>query len=137
MDRGVSRGFPLRIRQRVAKSGFSSHHVNLVLPKFRVEYSAELNQPLQVLGMKAAFSASSADLSDIAPGLFISAARHKTFVEINEEGTEAAVSGLGATLSAAPQIFDMIVDRPFLFFIEDAQTQTILFIGVVFDPMAP
>jgi serine protease inhibitor len=124
--------------QRVTKSGLSSQHVNLVLPKFRVEYSVELNQPLQVLGMKAAFSASSADLSGIAPGLFISAARHKTFVEINEEGTEAAaVSGLGATLSAAPQIFDMIVDRPFLFFIEDAQTQTILFIGVVFDPMAP
>lgn len=124
--------------QRVTKSGFRSEHVNLVLPKFKVEYSVELNQPLQALGMKSAFSASGADLSGIAPGLFISAARHKTFVEINEEGTEAAaVTGLAATLSAAPQIFDMIIDRPFLFFIEDAQTQTILFIGVVFDPMAP
>jgi len=121
--------------ERVTKPGFSSLHVNLVLPKFKVEYSVELDQPLQALGMKAAFSAASADLSGIAQGLFISAARHKTFVEINEEGTEAAaVTGLGATLSAAPQIFDMIVDRPFLFFIEDAQAQTIVFMGVVFDP---
>ena len=123
--------------QRVTKSGFSSQHVNFVLPKFKVEYSVELGQPLQALGMKAAFSASSADFSGIAPGLFISAARHKTFVEINEEGTEAAaVTGLGGTLSAPREIFDMIVDRPFLFFIEDAPTDTILFMGVVFDPMA-
>jgi serine protease inhibitor len=123
--------------QRVTKSGFSSQHVNFVLPKFKVEYSVELGQPLQALGMRAAFSASSADFSSIAPGLFISAARHKTFVEINEEGTEAAaVTGLGGTLSAPREIFDMIVDRPFLLFIEDAPTQTILFMGVVFDPMA-
>ncbi len=87
--------------------------------------------------MKTAFSGSSADFSGIAPGIFISAARHKTLVEINEEGTEAAaVSGLGATLSAPPEIFDMIVDRPFLFFIEDSQTGSILFMGAVFDPMA-
>jgi serine protease inhibitor len=71
----------------------------------------------------------------MAPGVFISAARHKTFVEINEEGTEAAaVTGLGATLSAPREIFDMIVDRPFLFFIEDTQTESILFMGVVFVP---
>lgn len=121
--------------QRVTKSGFGPQHVNLVLPKFKLEYSVELSQPLQSLGMKTAFSASSADFSGIAPGAFISAARHKTFVEVNEEGTEAAaVSGLGATLSAAPKIFDMIVDRPFLFFIGDAQTESILFMGVVFDP---
>jgi serpin B len=121
--------------QRLSKSGFSSQHVNLVMPKFKVEYSVELRDPLAALGMKAAFSAQSADFSGIAPGIFISAVRHKTFVEVNEEGTEAAaVTGAAATLSAVREIVDMTVDRPFLFLIEDKSTEMILFMGVVFNP---
>ena len=121
--------------QRITKSGFSSQNVNLVLPKFRVEYGVELAQTLQALGMKAAFSASSADFSGIAPGVFVSAVRHKTFVETNEEGTEAAAVTVGAhTLGVMPEMINMIVDRPFLFLIEDGETKTILFLGAVFDP---
>jgi serpin B len=121
--------------QRLSKSGFSSQHVNLVMPKFKVEYSVELRDPLAALGMKAAFSGQSADFSGIAPGIFISAVRHKTFVEVNEEGTEAAaVTGAAATLSAVREIVDMIVDRPFLFLIEDKSTEMILFMGAVFNP---
>jgi serpin B len=105
------------------------------MPKFKVEYSVELRDPLAALGMKAAFSAQSADFSGIAPGIFISAVRHKTFVEVNEEGTEAAaVTGAAATLSAVREIVDMTVDRPFLFLIEDKSTEMILFMGVVFNP---
>jgi serine protease inhibitor len=120
--------------QRAIKSG--SLKIKLMLPKFKVEYSVELRQPLESLGMKAAFSASSANFSGIAPKLFISSARHKTFVEVKEEGTEAAgVTGLAAELASLPrEPYPMVVDRPFLFFIEDTQTQTILFMGVVFDP---
>ena len=120
--------------QREIKSG--SLRINLTLPKFKVEYSVELRQPLESLGMKAAFSASSADFSDIAPKLFISSARHKTFVEVREEGTEAAaVTGLAAKAQSIPsEPYPMVVDRPFLFFIEDTQTGALLFMGVVFDP---
>jgi serine protease inhibitor len=81
-----------------------------------------------------------ADFSGIASRLFISAIRQKTFVEIKEEGTEAtAVTGLSAMPSAMgmpppPIPFKMIVDRPFLFLIEDSQTGTILFMGLIFDP---
>jgi serine protease inhibitor len=126
--------------QREIKRGFQSMKGTVVLPKFKVEYSVELSQPLQSLGMKAAFDASSADFSGIGPALFISAARQKTFVEVNEEGTEAAaVTGVGLSLLAArprPEPFQMIVNRPFLFMIEDRQTGAILFVGVLFDPQA-
>ena len=125
--------------QRVTKPGFSEKEGTVVLPKFKLEYSVELNQPLQALGMKTAFDPVGADFSGIAPQLFISAARQKTFVEVKEEGTEAAaVTGIAMETSAMmvppPNPFQMIVDRPFLFLIEDNQTGTILFMGVMFNP---
>jgi serine protease inhibitor len=124
--------------QRITKPGFSEKEGTLMLPKFKLEYSVDLNQPLQALGMKAAFS-DRADFSGIAPQLFISDARQKTFVEVKEEGTEAAaVTGImmaGAEMPMPPpNPFQMIVDRPFLFLIEDRLTETILFMGVLFDP---
>jgi serine protease inhibitor len=125
--------------QRVTKPGFSEKEGTLVLPKFKLEYSVELKQPLQALGMKTAFDPLGANFSGIAPQLFISAARQKTFVEVKEEGTEAAaVTGIamqaGGMMMPPPNPFQMIVDRPFLFLIEDSQTGTILFMGVMFDP---
>jgi len=125
--------------QRVTKPGFSEKEGTVVLPKFKLEYSVELNQPLQTLGMKTAFDPTNADFSGIAPQLFISAARQKTFVEVKEEGTEAAaVTGIavaaGGMMMPPPNPFQMIVDRPFLFLVEDKQTGMILFMGVMFDP---
>lgn len=125
--------------QRVSKPGFSEKAGTLVLPKFKLEYIVELGKPLQSLGMKEAFDpAGGADFSGIALGLGITAARQNTFVEVKEEGTEAAaVTGLMLS-DAAPvppaSAFQMIVDRPFLFLIEDNQTGMILFFGLVFDP---
>ncbi len=125
--------------QRVTKPGFSQKEGTLMLPKFKLEYSVELNQPLQALGMKMAFDPIGADFSGIAPDLFVSAARQKTFVEVKEEGTEAAaVTGIAIQTKSIrmppSNPFQMIVDRPFLFLIEDRQTGTILFMGVLFDP---
>jgi serpin B len=126
--------------QRVTKPGFSEKEGTVVLPKFKLEYSVELEQPLQALGMKKAFDMKKADFSGIATNLYISAARQKTFIEVKEEGTEAAaVTGIGmpeagGTEMPPPNPFQMIVDRPFLFFIEDKPTGTILFMGVMFDP---
>ena len=128
--------------QRVTKPGFSQKEGLLVLPKFKLEYSVELNQPLQAMGMKTAFDMVKADFSGIASNLYVSAALQKTFVEVKEEGTEAAaVTGIPMPLAAGiptppPDPFTMIVDRPFLFLIEDSQTGTILFMGLVFEPQA-
>ena len=117
---------------------FRSADGTIVIPKFKVEYSIELKKPLESLGMKLAFDAGHADFSGIAPHLYISAAIQKTFVDVNEEGTEAtAATGIAVTTTALrlpSQPFQMVVDRPFLFLIEDRPTQTILFLGLVFDP---
>jgi serpin B len=125
--------------QRITKPGFSEKEGILVLPKFKLEYSVDLIEPLKALGMKSVFDPLGADFSGIGPGIDIYAVRQKTFVEVKEEGTEAAaVTAIAMADSAIPMPppnpFQMIVDRPFLFLIEDKQTGTILFMGVLFDP---
>jgi serpin B len=123
--------------QRVTEPGFTWREGTVVLPRFKLEYGVELKQPLKALGMRAAFG--KADFSGIADGpLFISAVRQRAFVEVNEEGTEAAmVTGVPLTKGIhrdPPKPFQMIVDRPFLFLIEDQLTKMMLFMGVVYDP---
>jgi serpin B len=125
----------------VTKPGFSEKEGTLVLPKFKLEYRVELKQPLQALGMKKAFDPLGADFSGIAPQLYISDALQKTFVEVKEEGTEAAATTaitMNQKSEPMPSLnpFQMIVDRPFLFLIEDQQTEAILFLGIVFDPQS-
>jgi serpin B len=125
--------------QRVTKPSFMWRQGTVVLPRFKLEYGIELKQPLKSLGMRAAFG--KADFSGIADlGLFISAVRQRTFVEVNEEGTEAAAATVvpqsRGIERAPPKPFQMIVDRPFLFLIEDEITRMILFMGVVYDPDA-
>ncbi|MEI9864724.1 MAG: serpin family protein [Limisphaerales bacterium] len=125
--------------KRTTKPGFGEKDGLLELPRFKLDYSVLLNNPLQALGMKSAFDASKADFSGIAPQLYISAVLQKTFVEVKEEGTEAAaVTGIIMMTKGVkmppPDPFQMIVDRPFLFLIEDSRTGIILFVGTVFDP---
>ena len=125
--------------QRVTEPGFTWRQGTVVLPRFKLEYGVELKQPLKALGMRKAFS--TADCSGIADSdLFVSAVRQRASVEVNEEGTEAAaVTGMPQSHGierAPPKPFQMIVDRPFLFLIEDQVTRMILFMGVVCDPGA-
>jgi serine protease inhibitor len=117
--------------------GFSEHKGLLVLPKFKLENTLELNHPLEALGLKTTFNPKQADFSRMfSEPHYISEVRQKAFVEVGEEGTEAAaVTGIEMTLSAMPmprpKPFEMIVDRPFLFAIVDARSEMILFMGVV------
>ena len=124
--------------QQTVLRGFHSSRGTLVLPKFRMRYSTELNKPLSVLGLKSAWS-SQADFSGISSSpLFVSQIRHQSFVDVNEQGTEAAAVTTGVMALASfrnqPPPFEMIVDRPFLFVISDRRTQCILFVGAVYDP---
>jgi serpin B len=108
--------------------------VALGLPRFRVEYGARLYDALTALGMGVAFDDQRADLSGIADvgsrRLYISRVDQKAFVEVNEEGTEAAAAtNVGVGLTSAPPA--MIVDRPFLFMIRERFSGTIMFVGIV------
>ena len=127
------------IWQLAQQDGFTEQEGTLVLPKFRLEDSEPLKQPLQALGMKTAFEPDGADFSGIGPNLYISAVLQKTFVEVKEEGTEAAaVTAVAITASARfmppPHRFDMVVDHPFLFVIKDDRARAILFMGLIYDP---
>ena len=107
------------------------------LPSFQMDYEITLNSALKALGMGEAFS-NKANLSGMGKNLAISEVKHKTFVEVNEEGTEAAATtsvGIVATsVREKPQAFRMIVDRPFFCAIRDNQTGSILFMGSIVEP---
>jgi serpin B len=114
-------------------AGLQTGEIRLMLPSFKAEYEISLNAALQRLGMKEAFT-SSADFSDMSKEqLMISEVRQKTFIEVNEEGSEAAaitsVSMMRASLGPEPVRFT--VDRPFVFLIRERTSGTVLFMGLV------
>ena len=121
-------------------SQFREQKVGVQIPKFKLEYKIELNEILKNLGMETAFNRSQADFSrmvsadtPLTGNLYISKVNHKTFVEVNEEGTEAAaVTGIGISVTSLPPQF--IVNRPFFFAIRDNESGTMLFMGTVVDP---
>ncbi len=108
--------------------------VNLSIPKFKIEYSTELSTALYSLGIKSAFSnADFGKMFDTETDSSISSVIHKTYIEIDEEGTEAAaVTALILATSARPQpeeIIDFKADKPFTFLIRDNVSGETLFIG--------
>jgi serpin B len=114
---------------------FTELEVALTLPRFRLEYARKLKEDLKALGMGIAFS-SEADFSriaDVRPDrLFLTRVDQKTFVEVNEEGTEAAAATVvGVGVTSAPQVVEMRVDRPFVFAIRERLSGAVLFLGVM------
>ncbi|MEK7400967.1 MAG: serpin family protein, partial [Gemmatimonadota bacterium] len=101
------------------------------LPKFKLEYKRELKDDLKALGMQTPFLGGAADftrMSTAGKQLFIAFVQHKTFVDVNEEGTEAAaVTNVGMGIVSAPPC--LCVDRPFIFAIRERFSGTILFMG--------
>lgn len=106
--------------------------IAMSLPRFKFEYSIELKDTLKALGMEMAFT-KEADFSVMSPSsLWIDKVKHKAFVEVNEEGTEAAAVTEEGAVRSAP--IEMSVNRPFFFAIRDNQTGTILFMGSIVEP---
>jgi serine protease inhibitor len=116
---------------------FSKREGFIRLPRFQTDYDITLNDTLKALGMEEAFT-NKANFSAMGKNLSISQVKHKTFVEVNEEGTEAAAAtsvGIVATsLRQKPEPFRMIIDRPFFCAIRDNQTGNLLFMGSIVDP---
>lgn len=112
-------------------------NVSLSMPGFEFSQSMQLSQMLKILGMEAAFG-SGADFSGFtgSPDLFISEVLHKAFVKVDEAGTEAAAAtAVVMGLTAIPtQPVQMNIDSPFMFFILDRESGSILFMGRIMDP---
>jgi serpin B len=113
------------------------NQVMLKLPRFGFESQFGLKDALATLGMPTAFT-EDADFSGMTgkPELFIADVVHKAFVSVDEAGTEAAAATavIMSLTSAQADPSEMTVDHPFLFFIRDRKTGTILFVGRVVDP---
>lgn len=110
-----------------------SDRIKVTLPKFKAEYETSLNATLQRLGMRDAFTPS-ADFSGMSKEpLMISEIKQKTFIEVNEEGSEAAAVTSVAVMrtSLAPEPPEFRVDRPFVFLIRERTSGTVLFMGLV------
>lgn len=114
-------------------SSLRGREVDLWLPKLKVEWKRDLIPDLRSLGMRAAFD--DADFTPMSPRgrqLVISLVKQKTFVEIDEEGTEAAaVTAVGITVTSAPVVPVVRVDRPFIFAIRERLSGTVLFMGKI------
>jgi serpin B len=111
-----------------------SHKTAVWLPRFTIEQSFNLVPALKSLGMTSAFG-DTADFSgmDGSTNLYLSDVIHKSFVEVNEAGTEAtAVTLLQAQAASMAERFD--VDHPFFFLIRENGSGTILFLGRIIDP---
>ena len=116
---------------------FQDEDIFFSMPKFKVEYEKPLNQVLKDLGMQVAFTKGVADFTKINPGgnLYIDQVMHKSFIEVNEEGTEAAaVTSVGVGTTSVPVIPYFTANRPFLYVIRENKTNSILFIGKMMNP---
>eukprot|EP00794_Sanderia_malayensis_P011129 gene11129-12300_t len=112
----------------------SAWPLEVFLPKFTLSFSLDLNDALKGLGIKDIFDPARADLSKINGfrGMFVSSVTHKTFIKVNEFGTEA--TGATGTVTDDFNLDSIRVNRPFLFFIYHKSTESVVFLGRVMDP---
>jgi serpin B len=123
------------------QSLFEKKSGSVMLPRFTMKDERSLNKVLTDLGMGVAFDPGKADFSGMATAdldqkMFISEVKHKTFLQVDETGTEAAAAtSVGISLTSMPvDDFELKFDRPFFYLIADRQTGAILFMGSVMDP---
>ncbi|CAF1312657.1 unnamed protein product [Rotaria sordida] len=136
---------PNLIQKLLSHQNTRIEELHLYLPKFKMETTFALNNILQQLGMKDAFNSSVANFTGIASEknntdrLYISKVIHKAFIDVNEQGSEAAaVTAVIVTHHAPslppPQPIEFKADRPFLFFIRESRQNIVLFSGRFISP---
>jgi len=119
-------------------SGFTNKEVEIGLPRFKMEWGQSLADALQSMGMTIAFTPGKADFANITPdrNAYIYDVMHKTFIKVDEEGTEAAAATSVEIRTKAVRVIPRVVmDRPFFYAIRDESTGTVLFMGTVGEPV--
>ena len=140
--KGIDRVMAWLQPKHLRSANTKNQHVDVYVPRFKAECAYFLNPVLKDMGMKLAFDSDNADLFGMHSGkeiLYISAVRHKAFVDVNEEGTEAAAATdvEAATKSEPkPEVTEFRADHPFVFAIRDETTDAILFLGRYNGPKA-
>jgi len=116
---------------------FESRQGQIALPRFKIEYEQSLKPALSKLGMALAFDLNRANFSEMSSvPLAVGDVKHKSYLEVNEEGTEAAaVTSVEMVMTAVPaRTFNLFFNRPFVFLLQDNHTGAILFLGTVCQP---
>lgn len=128
------------------QNGYKERQGSVELPRFKLEYTKELNETLARMGIREAFNSESTGLNGMLQktsepqigNLYIGSVLHKSYVEVNERGTEAAaatkIEMRAGSAAPAEEPFQFAADRPFFFTIEDRATGLILFMGMVKEP---
>ncbi|XP_008220715.1 PREDICTED: serpin-ZX-like [Prunus mume] len=141
-------GLPSLVEKLGSESGFLDRHLpkqqvevgDFKLPKFKISFGFEASNVLKGLGVVLPFSGGGlTEMVDSPVGqtLYVSSIFHKSFIEVNEEGTEAAAASAAVINSRSlPITIDFVADHPFLFLIREELTGTVLFIGHVLNPLA-
>jgi serpin B len=140
-DRGTYQEFATSLDTQVLSTilkRLTKKKLWLLIPRFTFESELDVGDSMRALGMKDAFSVQRADFSGMtgAPDLSVSAILQKTFVKVDERGTEAAAATVLAARgkSKRPPTPMLKIDRPFIFLIRDKPTGTVLFIGRMSEP---
>ncbi|XP_057454694.1 serpin-ZX-like [Lotus japonicus] len=151
-------GLPALVERVTSESGFLEHHLpdrevevlDFRIPKFKFSFGVELSNVLKEMGLVLPFSRFHADLTKMVDrdplmsdkNLFVSNIRHKSFISLNEESTEAAAvteesdDDMGFSLNYIyPKVVDFVADHPFLFLIRESLSGTVFFIGQVLNPL--
>ncbi|XP_070796854.1 serpin B3-like [Pituophis catenifer annectens] len=126
-----------KFQEWTSSTSMQNTEIWIFLPKFKVEEKYLLSPILSKMGMKDMFNSHKADLSGISgrQDLLVSQVHHKAYIEVNEEGTEAAAATGVVVVPVSAQIIpEFKADHPFLLFIRHNATRSILFAGKVFSP---
>ena len=119
---------------KIFSSAKKNEEVDVKMPKFKAEYSTQLIDTLKKMGIEDAFDRKSADFSSLIDkndGAYIGTVMHKTFIEVDQEGTRAAAATLvGISKMSMPAINPVCLNRPFVYMIVHTETTLPLFIGV-------
>ncbi|XP_062160128.1 serpin-ZX-like [Alnus glutinosa] len=133
-----------------SESGFLDRHIphkkkrvgDFMIPRFNISFGFNASNVLKGLGLVLPFSSTEADLTEMVGrrDFYVSSIFHKSYIEVNEEGTEAASSVAAMMGRCSRRILkedkiDFVADHPFLFLIREHTTGTVLFIGHVFNPL--
>jgi len=137
VERSLTAGYLVNITDSF---GMYKTEVNIWLPRFKLDEKLELGDLLSKMGIVDLFSEDRADLSGVSKsgGLFVSKAIHRAQLEVNEDGSQAsATTRLVITgRRRPPPVEDFRADHPFLFFIRDKKTNSVLFLGRFVKPVA-
>ncbi len=119
-------------------NGFETDSIYFAMPKFEMKYEKELKGPLTELGMGRIFNSGAADFSSMVAGggVWVDKVKHKSFIQVDEKGAEAAAVTSVVVVESTPDIPFAVFNEPFLFVIRENRTGAVLFVGKMMDPGA-